>query len=283
MTVDFFYRHKAGVVLFLYLTVATILLTIRIEPVITGLRAALYFLVSGEVATTGELFNKIDNLGGQLFRLVRADAENQILRAQNAMMSKRDVERDVLEEENNRFRNLLGLKEKVFSSGIIAEVLGPDPRSWFRTITIDKGAKDGVLMSAAVIEGSSGVPLLVGRILDVQESSSKVLLITDVESAVSAQVKGKSYLGLIEGRSRPVVMMTYLPSQSDVAVGDEVVSAALGGVFPPGILIGKIDRVELSEDGFFKEALVVPSAEFSSLKEVMVLSRIGSEVKRQPL
>ena len=78
----------------------------------------------------------------------------------------------------------------------------------------------------------------------------------------------------MEGRNRPWVSINYLSQQSHVAVGDDVVTAGLGGVFPPGIPIGKVTDVSLSAEGFFRVAKVLPATEFGSLKEVLILQRV---------
>ena len=273
MTTEFIHRNKAGVSLVGFLTISTIFLTLRVDPYISGIKATLWFFLSPGVVTNGKFFNRLDNLNGRLFRLVRAEAENTILRTQNAQLSKNLVERDSLEQENNRLRILLGLKEKEFGQSIVAEVLAMDPREWFHSLLINQGAKEGVFMSAAVVEGTSERSLLVGRIVEVNRHTSKVLLLTDVDSAVSVEINGKNELGLLEGRNSPTTWMRYLSQQSKVAVGDEVVTAGLGGIFPQGLIVGRVVSIKSSPDGFFKEAEVYPLSDFGSLREVLVVTR----------
>ncbi len=283
MTTEFLQRHRAGVLMLVFLAVSSLLLVLRIEPYIVGIKTALWFMVSPEVVYTGQFFNKFDTLRGRLFHMVQSEGENFILREQLAAMAKRDLERDTLENENNRLRDLLGLRQKMFAEAIPAEVVGRDVRDWFHTILINKGSRDGIAPSAAVVVGSIQRPILVGRIGEVEERSSKVLLVTDLVSAVSVRVVGRADLGLLAGGNRPTCIMKYLSRQSEAAAGDEVVTAGLGGVFPPGIPVGVITDVNVSEDGFFKFAKVRPHSDFGSLLEVLVLQRKEMPLKEKAL
>src|SRR6185503_6043488 len=134
--------------------------------------------------------------------LIQAEGENYILREQLSTMAKRDMEREALENENNRLRDLLGLRQKMFAEAVTAEVVGKDVRDWFHSILINKGRQDGIEPSAAVVAGSIQRPTLVGRIGEVEEHTSKVLLATDLVSAVSVRLVGRPDIGLLEGRNR---------------------------------------------------------------------------------
>lgn len=276
MSLEFVRRNKAATLLFFYLLFSVICLTIRVDPYVNGLKSVIWFLISPDVVYSGRFFNKLDSLKGRVFSLVSAEAENHILRDQNIELAKRSLQSESLELENNRLRSLLNLKERTFPESIVAEVVGYDPREWFHSIIINKGATSGVVLSAAVMAPSVDKPVLVGRVVDVSENSSKVLLITDVVSAVSVEVSTRADLGLLEGQNRPWIAINYLGNQSTVQPGDFVQTAGLGGVFPPGIPVGKVIDVSNTDEGFFKTARVQPEIDFGSLKEVLVLHRAVS-------
>jgi rod shape-determining protein MreC len=232
--------------------------------------------------TTGRFFNTLDSAGGRLFGLVRAEGENVILREQNAQLSKREVERDALEDENNRLRTLLNLKEQKFPKGIGAEVLGRDMRDWFHAVSINRGTADGVNNMAAVVTGNSERPTLIGRVVEAKDNISKVLLLTDSLSAVSVVIVRTGDMGLLEGQNKPWIKVNYLPHLATLQVGDQIVTAGLGGIFPPGLPIGEITKISESSDGFFKEVVVTPYVNMSNLREVLVLERRES-LKPEPM
>jgi rod shape-determining protein MreC len=249
-------------------------MSLRIGPYVTGMKTSAWFLVFPEMVYSSEFFNRLDSTTSRFFELIRTEGENAILRKQNIQLSKREVERDALEEENNRLRSLLELRQHAFPEGIAAEVLGREVRDWFRSVAINKGADQGISLSAAVVSGAPDKPTLVGRIADVRDGTSKVLLLSDPLSAIAVTVVRTGDMGLLEGQNRPWIALNYLPHLSNIVPGDEVVTAGLGGVFPAGIPVGEVASVKDSPDNFFKEAKVIPHANLGSLREVLVMKRV---------
>lgn len=282
MLAEFLHRHRAGVLLVLLSMFSLLLMALQVTPYVEGLKSSLWFLISPEVVHSGHFFNKVDSLRGRFFHLIRVEGENVILREQNAHLSKGEMERDALERENNRLRNLLGLQEKVFSNSIAAEVVVHDIREWFHSVVINKGESDGVSLSAAVVTIKNDRPVLVGRVGEVDAASSKVLLLTDAVSAISVTVSRTNEVALLEGRNKPWAILNYLPEHSEIAVGDEIITAGLGGLFPPGVFVGQVISVSTSEDGFFKQAKVDLSAKMQSVQNVLVLERKPLKEKKNP-
>jgi rod shape-determining protein MreC len=271
---EFLSRHRAGTLMLSCCAFSFLCLSLRLSPYVVGLKTSVWFLFSPEIVYSGEFFNKLDSLRGRIFQLVHAEGENHMLRQQNAILSKKELERDALEEENNRLRSMLSLKQKLFPEAIAAEVVGRDIRDWFHSVTINKGSDDGVELSAAVVaDGNGGRPTLVGRIIEVRNDTSKVMLLTDAVSAISVTLARGGDIGLLEGRNKPWVLLNYLPQKADVVAGDQVVTVGLGGIFPPGIPVGKILSVEATPGGFFKEAKVQPDADLGSVRDVLILLR----------
>lgn len=279
MFFEFLQRHRAGTLLIALSSVSLVFMALRVGPYVTGIKTAVWFLFSPEIVYSGEFFNKLDSLRGRIFRLVRVEGENHILREQNAQLSKREIERESLEIENNRLRRLLELQEKEFPEGIPAEVVGRDTRDWFHAISINKGTDSSIPVGGAVVTADGNRSVLVGRIAEVTKNTSKVLLMTDAVSAISVTIKRTGDMGLLEGRNRPWADLNYLNLRSEVAVGDEVTTVGLGGIFPPGIPVGQVSDVGISEDGFFKQAVVRPYARIGSLRDVLVLQR---SIRRPP-
>lgn len=270
---DFFQRHRAGVLMLAFAALSLFFMTLQMTPTINAVKSIVWFMVSPEIVYSGRFFNKLDDIQGRLFELTRAEGENHILRRQNAHLSKREIERDILEIENNRLRTLLDLREQMYPQAIAAEVIGRDTRDWFNSILINKGTKEGIPSIGSVVAIVEGRPVLVGRVSEVQAGSSRVLLLTDALSFISVAIKRTGEIGLLEGRGKPWGMIQYLLQKSEVATGDEVVTAGLGGLFAPGIPIGTVVNVSDTSDGFFKMVRMVPYANFGSVREVLVIHR----------
>jgi rod shape-determining protein MreC len=184
-----------------------------------------------------------------------------------------------LQEENNRLREALQADERLKKLSVwqsqyphksrVAHIYARGPSSWFKTFLIDKGEKDGVAkdMAVAVSEG------VVGRVLEVSPGTAKVLLITDANSAVDVIVQRSRVQGILEGTTGEVCILKYIQKNEEVQVGDVVVSSGQGGIFPKGLVVGKVSEVDRKRPGIFQYIEVTPSVDLSKLEEVLVLER----------
>ena len=187
------------------------------------------------------------------------------------------VELGFLREENNRLQEALLAAKRLGklaplqerrSTAVAANVFARDPSSWFKTVLVDKGEKDGVSrdMAVAVAEG------VVGRVIEAFPNTAKVLLITDPNSGVDVIVQRTRAQGIMEGRVEEFCILKYVKKSDDVQVGDKVITSGLGGIFPKGLLTGTVTKVERKRPGIFQAVEVVPSADLSRLEEVLILS-----------
>ena len=142
-------------------------------------------------------------------------------------------------------------------------------------IIIDKGTQSGLSVNMAVISINNG---LIGRIVEIGPNWSKVLLITDADSSVSSLNDRTRELAVTKGtKGDPVsdkygfVKLTYLATDADIITGDIITTSGFGGVFPKGILIGKVKEVKLEANGLTKYAHIEPASDLKRLEEVVVI------------
>ncbi len=208
--------------------------------------------------------------------LVGTEKENKRLKAVNAALEGRLNVAEEIRQENERLRSLLDYKNSVPYGTVLAKVIANDPRSEFRSVTIDKGYKDGVDVLMPVI-GPKG---LVGRVGLVSSRTAQVLLITDPNSAVDVVIQRSRARGLLVGAARKteikagsifLTRLEYLRRVSDVKEDDVVVTSGFDQIYPAGIPIGTLHDVISSRYGVFQEADVVPFEDFVSTQEVIVL------------
>ncbi len=185
----------------------------------------------------------------------------------------------VLEEadrENLRLKDLLGLRGRVSFTVVPAGVVGKDATNWFHSLLIDLGARDGMRRHMAVIAPGG----LVGQIVEVSRSSARVQLITDPVSSVGALLQTSRVTGLLVGARSGRLRIRYLPVRAEVREGEVVITSGLGGVYPKGILVGKVAAVDRRSGALFQEAIVEPSIDFSRLEGVLVVAGEGSRPLR---
>ncbi len=175
-----------------------------------------------------------------------------------------------LEQENERLTELLGFKESYPEYQYIhTSVIAKDAGSWFTTFTIDRGEKDGVKKNMAVANEQG----LVGRIIEVATTTSKVITIIDPQSAVAAVVERSRDTGITNGAmdpesKLPEVRLFFLPNDADLVPGDTVLSSSLGGIYPKGLLMGTIKEVA-REGGEY--AVITPSVDFAHLENLLII------------
>ena len=148
-----------------------------------------------------------------------------------------------------------------------ARVIGRDTTNRAHVAIINRGAKDGIVEGAPVFTHHG----LVGKVTRVAGSASKVLLLTDVRSAVDALLQESRDRLVVEGTNRSVLNSRYLSVDAAVNVGDNVVSSGLGGVYPKGMMIGTVRSISRKEGGLFLEAEVAPSAKLDKIEELLIL------------
>jgi rod shape-determining protein MreC len=179
---------------------------------------------------------------------------------------------------NQRLRALLDFKRSIATPLQPAEVVSFEPSGWFQTVLIDKGSRDGVERDMAVVSAAG----VVGRVIGVSGHHAKVLLILDRNSAVDALVQRSRSRGILVGRGYGSCLLRYVERNEDVQVGDQVVSSGMGGVFPKGILLGRVQEVVRGNSGLFQTVEVEPAVDFSRLEEVLVVMQRPPEGPEEP-
>lgn len=167
----------------------------------------------------------------------------------------------------NRLESLLRLKENFIKKGIIARVIARDPSHWSQFIVINKGSKDGIKKNTVLINSDG----LVGKVVAAGSRSARAILLTDNEARASALNQRTRDGGLIEGVGGLMLKMTYLDRQSKIQVGDVIITSGLGGIYPKGIPIGKVELVGGEKKYVGLYALIKPFVSFAKLEEVLCI------------
>lgn len=171
--------------------------------------------------------------------------------------------------ETERLRKLLPLLERAPKTVTLAQVIFRDVSLWTRGILIDRGKLHGVEKDMAVITDRG----LVGRVVSVSPSTAQVLLLTDFDSRVSVLAQESRDTGLLCGEAKTLLVMKYLDLDATIKVSDIVVTSGIGGVYPKGIPVGKVEMVGRERDGLHLYAIIRPFVSFSKLEEVLCLAR----------
>jgi rod shape-determining protein MreC len=184
------------------------------------------------------------------------------------------VQMHELEVENRDLRNLLSMKQRTGPGAFIpVSVIARDDTPYVQAITIDRGSNDGIRQDAVVITHKG----LVGHVERVNPTSSKVRLINDLNSSVPVRLQTESRTtGLLRGQSQGNLMViAYIPQTDVVQASDVVLTSGLGEIYPEGLVIGKVARVERKDADPFQAAVVEPAVEMDKLERLYVLGDTG--------
>jgi rod shape-determining protein MreC len=192
-------------------------------------------------------------------------AEDHRLRLQVRALQERNRGLSQLAEENQRLRGLLGLRDRLPSRAIAAAVIGRDLGLWSSALIVDRGRRDG-LRPRQVAVGLDG---LVGQVIGVSERTARVLPITDPASGVAAVAPRSREKGVLKGTG-DACRLRYLSLHTAVRPGDAVITSGLGGIFPAGLPLGTVTRVERDPATSTSYALVRPSQDLNRTQEVLV-------------
>ena len=152
---------------------------------------------------------------------------------------------------------------------------------WHDFIVVNKGVKNGVEEDMAILSREG---FLIGKVVEVNEQSSKVKLIKnqDFGSKVSAIVTGEeNSIGTVEGYDYKTneLVMTQVSKDVEIVKGDKVITSGLGGVYPEGLLIGNVVRVEVSADGLTQTLYLQGEKNYDNLDYVILVNRKAVKVE----
>jgi len=193
--------------------------------------------------------------------------ENKRLRAELVQLEERSLAYD-------RLMQLLKMKETLDVEYIVATIVAKDPASWYKAVVINKGEEDGLRPNMGVIT----VDGVVGRIVKTAPRYSRVLLLSDRNSAIAGLIQRTRHEGIIVGGEGRVLRLKYIAIDSDVQKGDLVLTSGTDGIFPEGIVIGRVRGVESPKNALFHTVEVEPNVDLWRIREVMVLKTQGPPV-----
>lgn len=217
----------------------------------------------GGIGNINNLKNEIESL----------KSKNQELIYQNAYLIN-------LAQENRTLREALGIGlEKEFKLSL-AEVAGKDLSQ--DSILVNRGARDGISSGMAVVTGQKA---LVGRVGEVYENFSKVILISNKESSFNAEIQASCFapcnfseikqerdvLGAVKGKGSFKIFIDLIPREKEIKEGDVIITSPLGGIFSKGLLVGQISKILKSDIDPFQQAEINPAFDIQGIKLLFII------------
>jgi len=234
-------------------------------------KSGVYQLLAPFLTSGSGLKKQITSVSTGLKSLDQLEHENSALQVENRELRATNQGLRDVEHEVNRLRHALNYRERSVFKLIAAEIVARDSSTWWRTVTINRGKKDGIEIDMPVVTAEG----LVGKVTTVSNNISVVLLASDENCRVAASVEGSREQGIVSGERvtaglSPLLDLNFLTKQADLKPGQKVYTSGVGGVFPSGLLIGVVKSFRVRElDG---QAQLTPAVDLSHLEDVFVVT-----------
>jgi rod shape-determining protein MreC len=202
-------------------------------------------------------------------------SSHEMLRLENAELTRRILELSQISQqflslktENERLRALLGSRSRIPAEVLVAELIGVVPVVNTHQVIIDKGAESGISIGQAVLDAQG----LFGQIVEVDQFTSRVLLIVDTSHAVPVQVNRSGVRSVAGGTGElHRLELENLPVTADIREGDLMESSGLGGRFPRGYPVGYVGSVIIEDTSPYAQVNVIPLAALDRARHVLVV------------
>lgn len=185
----------------------------------------------------------ISELAERVHEIAAVDAENVRLRAENErLLNWQHVARE-LAAENTQLKSLLNMAAPPAQTFMTARVVADAGGAFVRSVLVNAGERDGIKKGEVAITGDG----LVGRVITVGERSSRVLLLTDLNSRIPVELENSREQAVLAGDNTDLPQLVHLAERVPVTVGDRVVTSGRAGAFPPGLPVGVVTSVNESD------------------------------------
>jgi rod shape-determining protein MreC len=209
-----------------------------------------------------------------------AQASERDARDQLLLQARRSGQVEQLALENKQLRELLQLNQRLETKGQAAEVLYDAADPYTRKLIIDKGMVNGIRASSPVMDEHG----ILGQVTRVLPLLSEVTLVTDREHSIPVLNTRTGARGVAYGESggAPLLELRFMATNADIEVGDLLTTSGVDGIYPAGILVGKVTKVERRAETVFARILCEPVGRVQGARHVMVLDPLIDQLPQRP-
>lgn len=250
------FAFRDYIILLILLSFSYILLLNNDKPQI-------YWVRSHVLNVVGIWQNEVSSI----FRYRTLKIENEILRKRLALLS---YENSLMKEaylENDRLRNLLGFKKSSKKKLIPVSIIRQNYEGFSHTFHVNVGSKDGVEVSSPVVSSTG----LIGKTVLSSSNSSVIQVLDDINFRVGAMIQRSRVSGIVRPDKNSGLHLDFIPMIADVKVGDVVITSGYSDIYPKGIEIGIVSKVEKTQAGLFQDVRIVPAVDLENIEEAFII------------
>ena len=210
-----------------------------------------------------------DSMNAPFHRMLLREEENIRLKAEmGKMLQEQQACREIF-LENKRLKEILALKEKEHKYVATARVIGRSTDQWSNTLILDKGSSAGIAKDMIAVTEKG----LAGKIAGVSDSYSYLLLVGDINFSVAVRLQENRAEGVVSGTGFRKCQLKYIPYEEEVKKDDIIITSGLDMLFPRGIPVGYVSRVNKKDIGFFQDIEVLPYVDTSKIEIVAIIRK----------
>lgn len=218
-----------------------------------------YTYLKNKIAGNSTFFTNVEELS----------SENEKLKQENSELEQALRELEIIKSENETLKGYLELTEKYTSyTTVPAYIINKDISNYSNTFVINAGSEDGIKENMTVIADKG----LVGHIISVSDHTAKVQTIIDPSSSVSVIFSSNAdnaiCKGMLENNS---MRATYISTSAEILENDSVETSGMGGIYPKGIMVGTVSKIENTKNIIDRNAIITPAVDFNKLETVLVI------------
>ena len=217
--------------------------------------------------------SQVNYVTSSIWEVVTVYHQNEMLKNEVVQLRQQNLQANEYAAENARLKELLNYKQYALQFDLTAaRVIGRDAATWTSVLIINRGSEDGIAKNMPVITEKG----LVGLVTEVSSNASKVQLILDPRTSVGALVQRTEsrVAGILKGNltDDTTPSMVNIPINSDIVEGDIIISSGFGGIYPKGLMLGTVKKLEDDGGGLLEVAYIEPAVDFQKLEDVMVIT-----------
>lgn len=256
----------------IFLTILILIIVFVAINIIPGLNKGLGNFVYKIFSPIGNLFSDTGNKITGFFRIIALigdlNKENVTLRENNTKLEAEISALKEIQRENSVLRQALAISASEYPVQEVALVVGKDIQGIQDWILINRGLKHGITENMTVISPENA---LVGKISEVSSSFSKVMLITQKNSVVAGIIENNRIEGLVKRNDKGGLFIDFVPKTENLELGLKIVTSGTDNLYPKGVLIGKIESINDSDNQIFQKITIAPAVDFSKLEQIIIL------------
>lgn len=194
--------------------------------------------------------------------------DNEMLRTETLELQRKSLRMDALIEENTQLRELLNARKRLELDVKAVELIGINPDPFLHEVILNRGFEDGLAVGQPVIDAGG----IMGQVLSLAHYTSRVMLITDARTAIPVEVNRSGFRTIALGKGLLNEMeLSHVPSTADIEEGDLLVTSGLGGRFPRGYPVARVEEIVRDPGRPFLLVKAMPSARLDRSRQLLVI------------